>query len=107
GSGVTAEVTRRVISPRSGHPDTVRATVTVTRPRRMSTRRIMSNSTMLTCNSGSVTGRKASITWSSLSAIHSPFAVAGGRNRCRAGLGAPGDGDLHYADRYNTRVASV
>ena len=58
----SAEVTRRVISSRSGQPGTVRATVTATRPRRMSTARTMSSSTMLRCNSGSDTGRNASIT---------------------------------------------
>ena len=75
GSASTAEVTRRVISSRIGQPGTVRATVTVTRPRRMSTRRIMSSSTMLTCSSGSVTGHRASITLCSLSAIGSPLGV--------------------------------
>ena len=74
--------TRRVTSSRSGHPATVRATVTVTRLRRTSTARTMPMSTMLTFSSGSVTGRRASMTCCSLTTKRRP---ASSRGRVRPG----------------------
>ena len=63
-SGVKAFVTRFVISLRIGHPATVKVIVRDTPWLETAMSCTMSRSTIERCNSGSSTGRRASITWS-------------------------------------------
>ena len=85
-SGVTAPVTRDVISLRSGQPAMVRAMSTSTSPfREMSTLRTIPRSTIERRSSGSSTGRSASMTCSVVTdgIGGSPFdGVQGGAGRC-------------------------
>ena len=93
-SPVAASVTRRWISLFSGQPGTVRATSTPTRPSSPTrTARSMPRSTIERCSSGSSTGRRASITCSSVTTGVWPFMtaiVATGRRICTTRIGGIG-----------------
>ena len=68
----TASSTDRWISAFRGQPGTVRATCTLTRRPSIATPRTMPRSTMLRLSSGSWTGRRASMTWDSVTGTDTP-----------------------------------